>query len=100
MVNNKNTKALEGRFIPRTIFARKKEEYQPAKTKRYLDFLAHYDVELVQTNGPITVVRCKTGAELRLEPKGKRQMLTLLLDEFGTLDQTNKAIQDYKASHA
>lgn len=98
MVNSKITEALQGQFIARRSFTRKKEEHQPAK--RYLDFLAHYDVELVQTDGPIRVVRCKTGTELRLEPKGKLQMLTRLLGEFGTLDQTNKAIQDYKASHS
>jgi hypothetical protein len=55
---------------------------------------------LVQTGGPIEVIRCKTGTELPLEPKGKLQMLKLLLDEFGTVDQTNKALQSYKASHS
>jgi hypothetical protein len=98
MTNSTSTKALHSQFSPRRSFARKKEEHLPAK--RYLDFLAHYDVELVQTDGPITVVRCKTGVELRLEPKGKLQMLTLLLGEFGTLDQANKAIQNYKVSHS
>jgi hypothetical protein len=98
MANGKSTKALQGQCIPRRSFTRKKEEHQPAK--HYLDFLAHYDVELVQTDGVITVVRGKTGTELRLEPKGKLQMLTPLFGEFGTLDQTNKAIQNYKASHS
>lgn len=98
MVNSKSTNALQGQFLSRRGFTRRKEEHLPAK--RYLDFLAHYDVELVQTDGPIAVVRCKTGTELRLEPKGKLQMLTLLLGEFGTLERTNEAIQDYKASHS
>ena len=98
MANSTSMKALQGQFIPRRSFARRKEEHQPAKS--YLDLLAHYDVELVQTDGTVRVVRCKTGTELRLEPKGKLQMLTLLLGEFGTLEQTNEAIQSYRVAHS
>ena len=95
MANSTSTKALQGQSIPRRSFTRKKEEHLPAK--HYLDFLAHYDVELVQTDGPITVVRCKTGTELRLEPKGKLQMLTLLLGEFGTLSRPTKRYRTTKS---
>jgi hypothetical protein len=98
MPNGTNAKLFSSQFIPRRSFAREKEEHLHAKP--YLDFLAHYDVELVQTNGPIAVVRCDTGIELPLEPKGKLHMLKLLLSEFGTLDRANKAIRSYKASHS
>jgi hypothetical protein len=46
------------------------------------------------------VVRCKTGTELPLEQKGKLQMVNALIDEFATIDGTNKAIGSYKASHS
>ena len=89
---------FSSQFPPRRSFTREKEEHLHAKP--YLDFLAHYDVELVQTDGRIAVVRYKTCTELPMEPKGKLQMLTLLLREFGTLDGANKAIVSYKASHS
>jgi len=73
---------------------------KPSRTKSYLEFLVHYDAELVQINGPIMVVKCKTGAELPLEQKGKLQMVKALLDEFATVDGTNKAIENYKVSHS
>jgi len=73
---------------------------KPSRAKNYLEFLVHYDAELVQIDGPIMVVRCKTGAELPLEQKGKLQMVKALLDEFATVDGTNKAIIDYKFSHS
>ena len=73
---------------------------RPSRSKNYLDFLAHYDAELVQIDGPIMVARCKTGIELPLEQKGKLQMVALLLDEFGTIDGANEAIGNYKASHS
>lgn len=73
---------------------------KPFRSKNYLEFLAHYDAELVQVDGPIMVARCKTGIELPLEQKGKRQMVTALLDEFGTIDGANEAIGNYKASHS
>lgn len=98
MVNSAGVKAFHSQFVPRRAFGRKKEEHVHAKA--YLDLLAHYDVELVQTDGPITLVKCKTGIQLPLEPKGKLKMLTLLLGEFVTLDETNKAIQNYKISHS
>lgn len=96
MPNTSSAKPLHG--IPRRSFGREKEEH--VRAKAYLDFLAHYDVELVQTDGAITFVRSKTGSHLSLEPKGKMQMLKLLLGEFGTVDKTNEAIQNYKASHS
>jgi hypothetical protein len=98
MANSSSAKDLNSRFIPRRSFTREKEEHLNAKD--YLDFLAHYDAQLVQTGGPIMIIRCKTGAELPLEPKGRLQMLKLLLGEYGTLDLANKAIQKYKASHS
>lgn len=96
MENDTRAKLFSSQFVPRKSFRREKEEHLSARP--YLDFLAHYDVELVQTDGAITIMRCKTGTELPMEPKGKQQMLTLLLREFGTLDQANKAIQNHKAS--
>ena len=98
MANSIGVKLFSSQFPPRRSFTREKEKHLSAKP--YLDFLAHYDVELVQTEGPITVVGCKTGAELPMEPKGKLQMLMLLLREFGTLDKANNAIQNYKALHS
>jgi hypothetical protein len=73
---------------------------KPSRTRNYLEFLAHYDAELVQTDGPIMVVRCKIGTELPLEQKGKLHMVKMLLDEFGSVDGTNKAIEEYKVSHS
>ena len=88
MANSTSMKALQG------------QSNSTRKKKSYLDLLAHYDVELVQTDGPIRVVRCKTGTELSLEPKVKLQMLKLLLSEFGTLSRTNNAIQSYRVAHS
>jgi hypothetical protein len=98
MESGTGAKSSNGHFVPRRHFAREKEK--PFRSKNYLDFLAHYDAELVQIDGPIMVARCKTGIELPLEQKGKLQMVTLLLDEFGTVDGANKAIGNYKASHS
>ena len=98
MENSTSLKTLNGQFVPRRSFTRWKEK--SFRTKDYLEFLAHYDAELKQTNGPIAVVKCKTGAELPLEQKGKLQMVKLLLEEFGTIDGANKAIGSYKASHS
>jgi hypothetical protein len=98
MANSTGPKLFSSQFPPRRSFTRQKAEHLDAKP--YLDFLAHYDVELAQIDGPITVVGRKTGTELPMEPKGKLQMLTLLLREFGTLDKTNNAIRAYKASHS
>ncbi len=98
MDNSTSAKTFNGQFPPRRTFLRAKEK--PLRTKNYLDFLVHYDAELVQIDGPIMVVRCKTGAELPLEQKGKLQMVKALLDEFATVDGTNKAIIDYKFSHS
>jgi hypothetical protein len=97
MENSTNEKDFNGRFLPRRTFMRAKEK--PSHTKNYLEFLVHYDAELVQIDGPIMVVKCKTGAELPLEQKGKLQMVKALLDEFVTVDGTNKAIKNYKVSH-
>lgn len=91
-------KSFNGQFVQSRRFVRTKET--PFRSKRYLDFLAHYDAELVQIDGPIMVARCKTGIELPLEQRGKRQMVRLLLDEFGTIDGANRAIGNYKASHS
>ena len=97
MENSTSVKTFNGQFFPRRNFMVEKEK--PFRTKNYLEFLAHYDAEFVQIDGPIMVVRCKTGSELPLEQKGKLHMVKLLLDEFGTIDATNKAIDNYKASH-
>ena len=98
MENSTGVKPFNGQFFPRRSFVRGKEK--PFRTKNYLEFLVHYDAELVQTDGPIMVVRCKTGTELPLEQKGKLQMVNALIDEFATIDGTNKAIGSYKASHS
>jgi len=98
MENGAGAGSFNGQFVQSRRFIRVKEK--PFRSKNYLDFLAHYDAELVQIDGPITVARCKTGIELPLEQKGKLQMVTLLLDEFGTVDGANKAIGNYKASHS
>jgi hypothetical protein len=98
MDNSTGTRTFNGQFVPRKNFIRWKEK--PFRTKNYLEFLAHYDAELVQTAGPIMVVRCKTGTELPLEQKAKLLMVKLLLDEFGSVDETNKAIENHKTSHS
>ena len=98
MENSTGVKPFNGQFFPRRSFVRGKEK--PFRTKNYLEFLAHYDAELVQIDGLTTVARCKTGIELPLEQKGKRQMVTLLLDEFRTIAGANEAIGNYKASHS
>ncbi len=98
MENSSDPRSFNGHFVPRRQFTRKREK--PFRSKKYLEFLAHYDAELVQIDGPIMVARCKTGIELPLEHKGKLQMLTLLLDEFGTVDGANEAIGNYKTSHS
>ena len=73
MENSKGAKSFNGHFIPSRRFIHVKET--PFRSKNYLDFLAHYDAELVQIERPIMVVRCKTGIELPLEQKGKLQMV-------------------------
>jgi hypothetical protein len=98
MTNSTSANTFGSPFNPRRSYKREKEQHLHAKP--YLDFLAHYDVELVKNNGPITIVKCKTGAELPLEPKGKLHMLELLLREFGTLDMANEAIKSYKTLHS
>ena len=99
MENSRGAKRFDGQFVQSRRFVRVREK-TPFRSENYLDFLAHYDAELVQVDGPIMVARCKTGIELPLEQKGKLQMLRLLLDEFGTVDGANRAIGNYKASHA
>jgi hypothetical protein len=91
-------KGFNGHFVPRKHFTREKEK--PFRSKSHLEFLAHYDAELVQSDGPIMVVRRKTGTELPLEQKAKTEMMKLLLEEFGTVDGANKAVGNYKASHS
>ena len=98
MENTRAAKSFNGHFVPRRHFTVERE--RPSRSKNYLDFLAHYDAELVKIDGLITVTRCKTGIELPLEQKGKLHMVTSLLDEFGTVDGTNEAIALYKASHS
>ncbi len=98
MENSTSVKTFNGQFLPRRTSIREKEK--PFRTKNYLEFLVHYDAGLVQIDGPIMVVRCKTGIELPLEQKGKLQMVKALLDEFATVDGTNEAIGNYKASHS
>jgi hypothetical protein len=98
MENSTSVKTFNGQFLPRRTFMRTKEKQ--FRTKNYLEFLVHYDAELVQIDGPVMVVRCKTGTELPLEQKGKLQMVKALLDEFATVDGTNKAIGNYKVAHS
>ncbi len=98
MEDNTPAKSLDGHVVPRRRFAPEKEK--PSRSRVYLELLAHYDAGLVQTDGSILVVRCKTGAALPLEQRGKRQMVTLLLDEFGTVDGANEAIENYKVSRS
>ena len=97
MENSTSVKTFNGQFLPRRTFMRTKEKQ--FRTKNYLEFLVHYDAELVQTDGPIMVVRRKTGTELPLGQTGKLQMVKALLDEFATVDGTNEAIGNYKVSH-
>ncbi len=98
MEDNTRLKSLNGHFVPRKRFGHEKEER--FRSRDYLELLAHYDAGLVQTNGAILVVRCKTGAALPLEHRGERQMVALLLDEFGTVDGANEAIENYKVSRS
>ncbi len=98
MENRMSVKTFNGQFLPRRTSIREKEK--PTRTKHYLEFLVHYDAELVQADGPIRVIKCKTGADLPLENKGKLQMVKALLDEFATVDATNEAIGNYRASHS
>ncbi len=91
-------KPFGGQFARKRNCVYKREE--PSPSKNYLELLAHYHAQLVQIDGPITVVSCETGTELPLEQKGKLQIVKLLLEEFGTVDGANEAIQDYKASHS
>ena len=98
MEDRTSARPFNGQSVPRRNFVREKEK--PFRTKNYLEFLAHYDAELTQIDGPIMVVRRETGSELPLEQKGKLLMVKLLLDEFGTVDGTNKAVVSYKASHS
>ena len=86
------------RFGPKRGFTRWKEK--PLRTTGYVEFLAHYDAELRKTEGPVAVVRRKTGAELPLDQKGKLLMVRLLLDEFGTVDGVNNAIGEYLNMHS
>jgi hypothetical protein len=97
MENSTGVKTFNGQFLRRRPSVRVKEK--SFRTKNYLEFLAHYDAELVQIDGLVMVVRCKTGTELPLEQKGKLQMVNALIDEFATVDGTNKAIGNYKISH-
>jgi hypothetical protein len=97
MENSTSVKTFNDQFLPRRTFIREKEK--SFRTKNYLEVLIHYDAELVQTDGPIMVVRRKTGTELPLGQTGKLQMVKALLDEFATVDGTNEAIGNYKVSH-
>jgi len=97
MGDDTSARTMNDRIVPKRSFMSWKEK--PYRTKDYLDFLAHYDAELRPTNGSITVVRRKNGAELPLEQKGKSLMVKLLMDEFGTIDAANKAIGGYRTSH-
>jgi hypothetical protein len=91
-------KTITSQYAPRKGFTRWKEK--PFRSKDYLEFLAHYDAGLQQTEGLISIVRFKTGAELPLEQKGKLLMVKALLDEFGTVCRANDAIATYKSSHS
>jgi hypothetical protein len=98
MENSTSTRIFIGLLLLRKYFKREKEKQ--IRTKNYLDFLAHYDSELLQVDGQIMVVRRKTGTGLPLMQTGKLFMVKALLDEFGTVDGANKAVANYKASHA
>ncbi len=97
-MEDNTVKPFNGQFVARRSFVRAKEKQ--CRSKNYLEFLVHYGARLVQIDGPIMVVRYNTGTELPLEAKGKLQLVKLLLNEFGTVDEANKAIDDYKASHS
>jgi hypothetical protein len=98
MEDSTSGKVFNRHFVPRRSLRFWKEK--PSRTKDYIEFLAHYDAELRQTNGSVAVVRRKTGAELPLEQKGKTVMVKLLLDEFGTVDGANRGIRNYQSSHS
>jgi hypothetical protein len=98
MDESARTRAINGRFAPKRGLTPWKE--RPSRTTGYVEFLAHFDAELRTTDGPVTVVRRKTGVELPLEEKGKLSMVRLLLDEFGTIDGVNDAIGSYLNTHS
>ncbi len=98
MADQTTGRPIDDRFAPRRSFARWKEKPSPARD--YLEFLVHYEAELRQTDGPVVIVRRKTGAELPLEQKGRLMIVRILLDEFGTIDGANKAIENYATSHS
>ena len=96
MENGTSIKMVSGQPAPKRGYMRWKAK--PPRTNGYLDFLAHYDAELMGINGAIAVIRHTTGTELPLDQKGKLLMVKLLLDEFRTVDGINQAIEKYKAS--
>ena len=98
MEDSNNRKTSPFHFLHKGSYTREKEEH--LETKPYLDFLAHYDAELVQTNGSVAVVKRGVGTELPLERRGKQVMVQRLLHEFGTVDGTNAAISRYRESHS
>jgi hypothetical protein len=98
MGNDTGKTTLNFHFLHKGSFTSEKEEH--LETKPYLDFLAHYDAQLVPINGDVVIVRREGGAELPLERRGKQQMVQRLLHEFGTVDEANTAIGRYKALHS
>jgi len=96
MENGTSIKTVSGQPAPKRGYMRWKAK--PPRTNGYLDFLAHYDAELMGINGAIAVIRHTTGTELPLDQKGKLLMVKLLLDEFRTVDGINQAIENYRAS--
>ena len=57
MENGTGARSFNGQFVQSRRFIRVKEK--PFRSKNYLDFLAHYDAELVQIDGPIMVADVK-----------------------------------------
>ena len=97
MQNDTGEKTMNFHFVRKGTFTREKEEHLQAKP--YLDLLAHFNAELIQTGASVTIVKHDTGDELPLEQRGKLQMVQLLLREFGTVDGVNAAIGKYRALH-
>jgi hypothetical protein len=98
MEDNTGETASNLHFVRKGSFRREKEDHLQAKP--HLDFLAHYNAELIEINGTIAIVHRGTEDELPLEKRGKLQLLRVLVDEFVTVGAINAAIDRYKASHS
>ena len=94
-------KPFDGQPATKRNFMVMHEKKEHFRTKDYLEVLSHYNAQLlVQVEGPIMIIRRNTGTQLPLEHTAKLHMVRLLLDEFGTVDGANKAVEDYKTSRS